>query len=140
MSELKIMPLRFKVWDKKEKSFCTGAKTDDRIFDLIELSVFLTRHAEKGRPHTDFEFCQDAGYEDDKDQKLYFGDIISYVTEHGEIGTGYLTSFHGDTVAKEGGYIVSMRRIAERLKIGNIFENPDLLGVEDDDTCAQERV
>lgn len=123
------MPKWFMVWDKIEKSFCGSLNNDKGIFDLIELSTFFMRHAENGRPHTDFKVIQSTNLFDEDGQEIFEGAIVR--DYDGEVGMVYY-----DT--EESGYWAkcfngdSWRMDTPRLTkiIGHILSSPELLEEE----------
>lgn len=134
MNELPTMPLRFRVWDKREESFCESTKNGDGIFDLIELSVFFMRHAETGRPHTDFEVTQDTGCVDKNGKHIFMGDIVETDQEERGVYRGvifYMFSAGNVVVGYGENYCDNGVPLYVWLKqhkvIGNIWQNPELL-------------
>ena len=86
MINFQTMPLRFRVWDIMHKKMYSDLTLEETFILVKRLGRTLVH------------ISQQTGGKDDANNKLYFGDILNYVTEAGEIGVGYVShyfQFHG---------------------------------------------
>lgn len=115
MINFQTMPLRFRVWDIMHKKMYSDPTLEETFILVKRLGRTLVH------------ISQQTGGKDDANNKLYFGDILNYVTEAGEIGVGYVSQFYGDVIIQEKRCFTYMTKVGERRYIGNIWENPELL-------------
>lgn len=126
MPELQTMPLRFRVWDKKEKRFivfdenyCFVRDEDDNLcFSDIDWHSKDLVEMDRDR----FIISQDTGLKDKNGKSIYTGDIVFD-------GLDYLA------VQYDGGEVLCCNPIQDiasgifcHMQVqGNIWQNPELL-------------
>ena len=128
----------FKVWDKKFKRFIEGGEL---IFKLYGESEFEVNINELGMDsgenrQEDFIIIQNTGLKDKDDKEIWEGDIVeihrkwgdgSYVTEPYKTIIVWCKKWAGFGLKDIRDNIVEEFGSVEYRKIGNIYENPELL-------------
>jgi uncharacterized phage protein (TIGR01671 family) len=125
---------KFRIWDKRNKSFFINEETKNVYFDIWQWTIYMSTCLIYAIE--DCIFQQYTGLTDSNDNPIYEGDILKI---HYDVG--------GDVIgqvlyeADEGGYIFQWKRKGrnqdynnlncdlafESVIIGNIFETPQLL-------------
>jgi len=112
----------YRAWDEKENrmEYCPGVK---RMEDWLSPDInALIKHCQK---YEGYILMQYTGLNDKNDRKIWDGDIIGYYDAIGEVyfedGAFLVRDDHCE------GDLLSDWMAGERLVIGNIYENPELL-------------
>jgi uncharacterized phage protein (TIGR01671 family) len=125
---------KFRVWDKRNKSFFINEETKNVYFDIWQWTIYMSTCLIYAIE--DCIFQQYTGLTDSNDNPIYEGDILKI---HYDVG--------GDVIgqvlyeADEGGYIFQWKRKGrnqdynnlncdlafESVIVGNIFEHSELL-------------
>lgn len=121
--------IKFRAWDKKAKAYVGDRQLG---FSLYEIALSPFEHADKLK---ELEFEQDTGLKDKSGKEIYEGDIVTLIGEWEEVEKDdcNVVTFRdgcfrvGDGYEDEAGSYLSDWRV-----IGNIHENPELIGGEDD--------
>ena len=127
-------PIKFRIWDKRNKSFFINEETKNVYFDIWQWTIYMSTCLIYAIE--DCIFQQYTGLTDSNDNPIYEGDIlkISYGTMGDVIGQVLYE-------ADEGGYIFQWKRKGrnqdynnlncdlafESVIVGNIFEHSELL-------------
>lgn len=133
--ELQTMPLKFRVWDTKEKKFVVGKE----VFDYLLSHIMYW---------TDYGFCldterfivsQDTGLKDRNGEEIFFGDILDYghysdfavKQRNSLVSMGRLYDSDGDDNGQIWSVCAgdsSLLDVTDQASIiGNIWQNPELL-------------
>lgn len=125
--------VKFRIYDKQEKKFLIKnqkIKNGDiksilnEIIDLEECSVQIN-NPEENR----YEFLQSTGIKDMNGKEIYDGDILSNDERYYTVSF-YNGSFRAEYADGFEDYSLDLVDIAHcSIVIGNVFENPELLGV-----------
>jgi uncharacterized phage protein (TIGR01671 family) len=125
---------KFRIWDKRNKSFFINEETKNVYFDIWQWTIYMSTCLIYAIE--DCIFQQYTGLTDSNDNPIYEGDILKI---HYDVG--------GDVIgqvlyeADEGGYIFQWKRKGrnqdynnlncdlafESVIVGNIFEHSELL-------------
>ena len=127
-------PIKFRIWDKRNKSFFINEETKNVYFDIWQWTIYMSTCLIYAIE--DCIFQQYTGLTDSNDDPIYEGDILKI---HYDVG--------GDVIGQvlyesdHGGYIFQWKRKGrnqdynnlncdlafESVIVGNILENPELL-------------
>lgn len=142
--ELQTMPLRFRVWDKKEKRFWPSDKVaimnEERYFLESWVTTDTTSYIFSILDENRFIISQDTGLEDKNGKSIYTGDIIETGLEdegfyHGVVcypdDTGQVMVDYGKQ-SYIGRWVMLRVWLQNQKVIGNIWQNPELLEGKND--------
>jgi len=114
--------IKFRAWDKEEKSLITGDDNQGSIFG--EEGGYFDLREEPNR----YELMQFTGLKDKNGKEIYEGDILNLPK------TSYHLSFKVEVVFQDGSFVgdsflaKDLGELASKSEIiGNIYENPELL-------------
>lgn len=121
--KLQTMPLRFRVWDKKEKKF---------LLEDADLDEYASLWAGAGVGGEDEVISQDTGCKDDVGEPLYMGDIVedrmSMSPFTHECPRGIVCyNGYANAVEYSNGLEDSMFCSTRYHKLGNIWQNQELV-------------
>jgi uncharacterized phage protein (TIGR01671 family) len=127
-------PIKFRIWDKRNKSFFINEETKNVYFDIWQWTIYMSTCLIY--PIEDCIFQQYTGLNDNNDDPIHEGDILKnpYDVNNKIIGQVLYESDYG-------GYIFQWKRRGQDYKItnlncdvafhsaivGNIFEHSELL-------------
>jgi uncharacterized phage protein (TIGR01671 family) len=127
-------PIKFRIWDKRNKSFFINEETKNVYFDIWQWTIYMSTCLIY--PIEDCIFQQYTGLNDNNDDPIHEGDILKnpYDVSNKIIGQVLYESDYG-------GYIFQWKRRGQDYKItnlncdvafhsaivGNIFEHSELL-------------
>ena len=119
--------IKFRAWDNLKKIWTNYKILDDSIHFMDKnTGVWFNHHHEE---YKRFKLLQHTGLKDIAGDEIYEGDIVRDVSD----------GIIGQIEYSDGGFIIIYDDIAEKLNadesvylevVGNIFENPELLGEE----------
>ena len=114
--------IKFRAWNKKDKVMAMGS------FTLRE-AILFTKHSETDTDN--YIYLQYTGLKDKNGKEIYEGDII-YTGEYDfvvEWTTEQLPHFNGRNISVTTRNDLNWSFMRDDIEvIGNIYENPDLLG------------
>lgn len=110
--------IKFRAWDKGFKHMAYREPNGYGISFSEGIGLFTK--AEYLRPSEDFELMQYTGLKDKNGKEIYEGDVVEF--------SSALISDERDVVEYRSGFYRNFTLYEESVVIGNIHENPELLG------------
>ena len=132
---------KFRAWDKEKKRWMTPEIEDEEESEIRldlwgSVAFRLPLHEQEDNTITIldgsdmFDLMQSTGIKDKNNVEIFEGDIVSYFRKSNSV----IEWKDGGFIIKrvmDGEYDFMQSRIAEIEVIGNIYENPELLEVEE---------
>ena len=119
--------IKFRVWDNERNAMFNSKSVDIDFFEgKIEITSDTIRYDEVYTDEIkDFELMQYVGCKDKNNKEIYEGDIVKTKEHIGQIIYSKGMFF----IDVKGDFYLPIYNVSEFMEvIGNIYENPDLLG------------